>query len=47
MLKEGECAMLGSQDPCSSLWRVDLEKMKPAVQPACNHMRMPQVIRKS
>jgi hypothetical protein len=27
---------LGCRDPCSSLWRVDL-KLKPAVQPVCNH----------
>jgi hypothetical protein len=37
VMKDGKCAMLGSQDPRSSLWRVDLKKPKSTLQPACNH----------
>jgi hypothetical protein len=37
VMKDGKCVMLGSRDPCSSLWRVDLKKSKAAVQSACNH----------
>jgi hypothetical protein len=29
--------MLGSRDPHSGLWRVDLNKSKPAIQSTCNH----------
>jgi hypothetical protein len=37
VMKHGKCVMLGSRDPRSRLWRADLKKPKPAVQPACNH----------
>jgi hypothetical protein len=37
VMKDGKCVMLGSQYPRSSLWRVDLNKPKPALQPACSH----------
>jgi hypothetical protein len=37
VIMERNCVMLGSQDPRSSLWRVDLKKPKSKLQPACNH----------
>jgi hypothetical protein len=37
VMKDGKCAMLGSCDPHSGLWRAHLKKSKPAIQSACNH----------
>jgi hypothetical protein len=37
VMNNGKCVMLGSLDPHSGLWRVELKKSKPAIQSACNH----------
>jgi hypothetical protein len=37
MMNNGKCIMIGSRDPHSVLWRVDLKKSTPALQSAFNH----------
>jgi hypothetical protein len=37
VMKDVKCVMLGSRDPRSGLWRVNLKNSKPAIQSAYNH----------
>jgi hypothetical protein len=37
VMTNGTCAMLGSHDPYSGLWRVDLKKSTPTIQASCNY----------
>jgi hypothetical protein len=37
VMHNGKCVMLGTRDPQSGLWRVNLKNAKTAIQSTCNH----------